>query len=68
MIDVERMQHALRLIAGDRCQHYTRPQWACLEPNSGRTKDAEFLAQQWCESCTAHWGLVGEDRLQEQSV
>ncbi len=57
MIDVEQMQHALRLIAGTRCERTTGGGWRCVT-EQGLTKDAEYLADRWCDACIAHWGLT----------
>ena len=57
---IERMEAALRLIAGERCETYfSRPgdpdRYQCAD--SGRTRDAECLADRWCDACIAHEAL-----------
>jgi hypothetical protein len=42
---------ALRLIMGDRCQTFTSGLGTCI--TSGRTKDAKYTAERWCDSCIA---------------
>lgn len=47
---------ALKLIAGDRCENYTSG--SCIG-DRGRTKDAPYTAERWCDACIAADALGG---------
>lgn len=47
---------ALRDIADGECENYTRPPY-CRDERSGRTRDAKYAADRWCNTCIAHAGL-----------
>lgn len=60
----DRMHEALMLIAenngngtDNHCSNYTGGSATCRKPNSGRTKDAEYGADRWCDACIAADGL-----------
>jgi len=48
---VRAADEALRLIAGDRCETFTRGR--CSDPLSGRTRGAQYGAYRWCDACVA---------------
>jgi hypothetical protein len=56
-----RMRGALARILhneGDRCSNSTGPfRWDCRMPHSGRTRDALYGADRWCDACIASEGL-----------
>lgn len=52
---IERMESALKAIAGDKCMRLTSGNcWTDYE------RDAEYLADRWCDACIAADGLRGE--------
>jgi len=45
---------ALRRIARDHCSTFTGTGgWSCRKPGSGRSIDAYFTAERWCDQCIA---------------
>lgn len=58
MHKIERMERALKLMcAHGKCEHYTSRIGECFR--SGRTDDAEFLADRACKACVAYYALHG---------
>ena len=53
---------ALRHITnGQQCETYTRPPY-CRDPQSGRSRDAHYGAERWCDTCIALDALPAVDR------
>jgi len=48
-----RMRSALKLIAGEKCSNFTSGD--CK--SAGRTKNAQYGADRWCDACIARDGL-----------
>lgn len=55
-VELERLRYALKLI-GTKCSTFTSPS-TCV--GSGRTPDAEYDADRWCDQCIARVALSGE--------
>lgn len=49
--DGRRARNALRLIARNGCENYTGR--STCRDNSGRTRDARYGAEKWCDACIA---------------
>jgi hypothetical protein len=50
-------QDGLRVIAdraagANGCENYTGP-WTCRDPHSGRSREGQYGAEQWCDACVA---------------
>jgi hypothetical protein len=55
--ELSRLRDALTHIAEDGCESYTTGPGSCI--NAGRSRDAEYTADRWCDQCVAYDALTG---------